>query len=150
MNPSPGLHVGDRAPQFTLPDQNGKKFRLSEARGKHPVVLVFYPGDMTPGCTVQLCALRDEMGKFHSRHALVFGVNHGDAASHERFIKKHALPFPLLVDKGKRVSEKYGATRRFFKTNIIRRSVVVIDADGRIAYLKRGMPKNSDILKTLT
>lgn len=149
MPPSKDLAVGDRAPAFTLPDQSGKKISLADFKGRKNVVLFFYPGDMTPGCVMQLCAVRDDWSKFGKRNAVVFGVNHGDAASHKAFVKKYALPFPLLIDKGKRVSAKYGAMRTISTVRVIRRGVVVIDKDGKIAYLRRGMPKNADVLKAI-
>lgn len=143
------LEIGDKAPDFTLEDENGKKVKLSDFKGKKTVVLVFYPGDMTPGCTMQLCAIRDDWSKFAKQDAVVFGVNHGDAASHGAFIKKHTFPFSLLIDKDKKVSARYGAMKKFFKALIIKRSVVVIGKDGVITFLKRGMPKNTDILKAI-
>lgn len=143
------LAVGDRAPTFTLKTQDGKIVSLADFKGKKNVVLIFYPGDMTPGCTMQLCAVRDDWSKFAQRDTVVFGVNHADAASHKSFTKKYTLPFPLLVDEGKRVSAKYEAIRSFFKAKIIRRTVVVIAKDGTIAYLRRGMPKNAEILKAI-
>jgi len=149
MPPSKDLAVGDRAPLFTLPDQDGRKVSLTDFKGKKNVVLIFYPGDMTPGCTMQLCAVRDDWSKFSKRDAVVFGMNHGDAESHKTFIAKHAFPFPLLIDKGKKVSGAYGAIKKFFNVNVIRRSVFVIGKDGTIVYLRRGMPKNSDILRSI-
>ncbi|MBM3204409.1 peroxiredoxin [Candidatus Uhrbacteria bacterium] len=143
------LRVGLKAPDFTLKDSSGKLVRLSEFRGKSPVLLVFYPGDMTPGCTMQLCAIRDDWQKFRSCGIVVYGVNHADAESHQTFIKKHTFPFPLLIDTGKKVSKRYGAIKTFFKAIIIKRSVVGIDTEGVIRYLKRGMPKNSEILKAM-
>jgi hypothetical protein len=76
------LAVGDRAPLFTLSDQDGKKVSLTDFKGKKNVVLIFYPGDMTPGCTMQLCAIRDDWSKFGAKDAVVYGVNHADAGSH--------------------------------------------------------------------
>jgi len=143
------LKPGRPAPDFTLPDQSGKEITLSSFRGKKNVVLVFYPGDMTPGCTMQLCAIRDDWSKFLKADAAVYGINHGDAESHQRFIKTHGFPFPLLIDKDRKVSAKYGAVHVFFGRKIIKRSVVGIDKQGRIVFLKRGMPKNADIIKAI-
>ncbi len=143
------LTVGDKAPDFTLNDQNGTPVKLSSFRNKKNVVLVFYPGDMTPGCTMQLCAIRDDWSKFERQDTVVFGINHGDADSHTAFQKKYAFPFPLLIDTGKKVSATYGALKTFFKATIIKRSVVIIDTTGNIVFLKRGMPKNADILKAI-
>lgn len=149
MPSSKDLKVGDKAPLFTLPDQDGRKVSLADFKGKKHVVLIFYPGDMTPGCTMQLCAVRDDWSKFAKKDAVVFGVNHGDAESHKTFIKKNTFPFPLLIDTGKKVSAAYGAIKTFFKIRVIRRSVFVVGKDGTVVYVRRGMPKNSDILKAI-
>jgi len=147
-NPSE-LKLGDMAPDFTLPDQDGKDVKLSAFRGKRKVVLVFYPGDMTPGCTMQLCAIRDDWSKFVAADTAVFGINHGDKDSHQRFIKTHGFPFPLLIDKDKKVSAKYGAIKSLFGHKVIKRSVVGIGKQGEIDFLKRGMPKDADIIKAM-
>lgn len=139
--------IGTRAPLFTLQDERGTSVSLSALRGKKNVLLIFYPGDMTPGCTMQLCAIRDEWPKFHGADIAVFGINHADAESHKIFKGKYKFPFPLLTDRSKRVSRAYGAIRKFGKLETIKRSVVGIDETGTIVYLKRGMPKNADILK---
>jgi peroxiredoxin Q/BCP len=143
------LAVGQKAPLFTLKDERGKSVSLADFRGKKHVVLVFYPGDMTPGCTMQLCDIRDDWKKFAATDTVVYGVNQADAESHMAFSKAHRFPFPLLIDIGRKVSAKYGATRLYFKTTIIRRTVVVINKEGVITYLRRGMPKNTDILKAI-
>jgi peroxiredoxin Q/BCP len=143
------IKTGDIAPDFALRDQGGKEVKLSSLLGKHKVVLVFYPGDMTPGCTMQLCAIRDDWSKFIAADTLVFGINHGNEDSHARFIETHGFPFPLLVDKDKKVSAKYGAIKTLFGHKVIKRSVVGIDKQGKITFVKRGMPKDSDILKAM-
>lgn len=143
------LAIGQKAPLFTLSDERGKSVSLKDFRGKKNVVLIFYPGDMTPGCTMQLCDIRDDWKKFTAKDTVVYGVNQADAASHAAFSKAHHFPFPLLIDTGRKISAKYGATRLYFKTTIIRRTVVVINKEGTITYLRRGMPKNADILKAL-
>jgi peroxiredoxin Q/BCP len=141
--------VKDQAPEIALPDQNGRPIRLSDLKGKKNAVLIFYPGDMTPGCTLQLCSLRDEWPKIIATGTAVFGINHADAESHTTFRKKYDFPFPLLIDAGKKVSAAYGAVRELFGHRVIRRTVVVVDKEGTIAYIKHGMPKTSDILKVL-
>ncbi len=145
----PSLEVGDLAPDFRLKDHTGNTVHLGDFKEKTYVILIFYPGDMTPGCTMQLCAIRDDWSKFKRPDRVIFGINHGDTESHQAFIKKYTLPFPLLIDQDKKVSALYGALRTFFKVRIIRRTVVIIDPHGKIIYLKHGMPKNSDILKHL-
>lgn len=143
------LAVGMPAPDFTLKDQDGRSVKLSSFRDKQSVVLIFYPGDMTPGCTMQLCAIRDDWQKFRDAKIAVFGINFAEAASHATFIKKYSFPFPLLIDPNKKVSALYGAVRPLFKATIIKRSVIGIGKDGIIRYLKRGLPKNADILKAM-
>lgn len=143
------LAIGSAAPAFTLKTEKGDSIALSSFKDKKNVVLVFYPGDMTPGCTMQLCAIRDDWSKFVSADTVVFGVNHGDAESHQKFSKAYGFPFPILVDTDKKVSAKYDAMKTFFKARIIKRSVIGINKKGKIVYLKRGMPKNVDILKAM-
>ncbi|MBU2613665.1 peroxiredoxin [Patescibacteria group bacterium] len=149
MPASKDLTIGDIAPLFVLPDQEGRKIALADFKEKKNVVLIFYPGDMTPGCTMQLCSVRDVWSKFAKRDAIVFGVNHAGAESHQAFVEKYRFPFQLLIDPGKKVSAAYGAIRSLFKVKVIRRTVVVIDKEGRIAYFRRGMPKDADILKAI-
>ena len=143
------LAVGMKAPALTLKTETGKSVSLTDFAGKKNVILVFYPGDMTSGCTMQLCAIRDDWKKFHGADTVVFGVNHADADSHKTFIKKYHFPFPLLIDTGKKVSKRYGALRKYFKAIIIKRSVFGIDKEGKIFFIRRGMPKNSDVLKAI-
>jgi thioredoxin-dependent peroxiredoxin len=143
------LAVGSKAPAFSLQDESGKTVTLKELIGTSPIVLIFYPGDMTPGCTMQLCAVRDEWSDFQAAGIRVFGVNHADATSHTTFKEAYHFPFPLLIDTGKKVSAAYGAIKKFFKTTIIKRTVVGIDTNGTIIYYKHGMPKNTDILKAM-
>ena len=142
------LRLNASAPDFTLKDASGHPVRLGDFRGQ-PVVLIFYPADLTPGCTMQLCAIRDDWQKFQARGIQVLGINHGDAVSHRSFIGKHNLPFPLLTDIQKKTSEAYGAIRSLFGVKIIRRTVVGINAEGLVCYLKRGMPRTADILKAI-
>lgn len=139
------ISVGSIAPDFTLKDHQGNTVTLGSYRGKQPVLLIFYPGDDTPGCVKQLCAIRDDWNEFRDRNIAVFGVNHGSADSHLRFWEKYGLKTPLLIDEGMAVSAKYGATRSFIGKAIINRSVVFVDRDGIIRYMKRGLPKDSEI-----
>jgi thioredoxin-dependent peroxiredoxin len=104
----PGVRVGDRAPDFALPDANGRTVRLSEFRGKHSVVLYFYPKDDTPGCTKEACGFRDHHEEFVQLGAAVIGVSSDSSASHDRFAAKYWLPFTLLADAGGAVRRLYG------------------------------------------
>lgn len=143
------LAVGDQAPDFTLVDHAGLSVTLSSFREKQPVLLVFYPGDDTPGCTKQLCAIRDDWNEFQRRGVAVFGVNQAGSESHAAFIQKYGLQTPLLIDTDLMVSSAYGATRMFFNHRMIKRSVVLIDTTGVIRFLERGMPSDTDILKAI-
>lgn len=143
------LNIGTPAPEFALTDQNGETVRLADFKGKQPVVLIFYPADETPGCTKQLCAARDDTSLYQQAGVAVFGVNPGSAASHEKFIKKHNLTTPLLVDKGLEVAANYQATIGFGPLKIVNRTVVGIDRDGKIAFYRRGIPATTEILAAL-
>src|SRR3989344_8948318 len=101
------LKQGDRAPDFELPDQDGKLHRLSDYKGKK-VVLYFYPKDMTSGCTVEACNFRDDFEEYRKKGIVILGVSNDDEAMHRKFIEKEKLPFTLLADKDKSVVNKYG------------------------------------------
>ena len=137
------LPTGSDAPPFILPDENGDVFVLNQNRSRY-VVLVFYPSDDTSVCTAQLCELRDNWERLKSRDAIALGINSGDAASHERFKKKHSYPFPLLVDSGKRVAGLYNAGGL-----LTRRTVYVVGKDGKIIFAKRGKPSVDEILAAI-
>lgn len=101
------LRIGDKAPDFTVNDQDGKPVRLSELKGKK-VVLYFYPKDMTPGCTVESCNLRDNYKLLMKQGYEVLGISTDSEKSHQKFIAKEKLPFRLLSDTDKKVHDLYG------------------------------------------
>jgi len=138
------LIIGKNAPDFSLPSSTGDTIKLADFQGKKYVVLIFYPGDQTPGCTKQLCAIRDDYSQFEKKNAVVFGVNPADKESHKAFAAKQHYQFPLLVDKGKMVAAKYGAGGI-----MVRRTVYVIDKEGKIAFAQRGMPSDAEILASI-
>ena len=105
---SGGIGVGEKAPAFTLKDQNGKTVRLEEFAGKKNVVVYFYPKDDTPGCTKEACAFRDQYEDFKDVGAEVIGVSSDGGAAHEKFASKYKLPFTLLSDRGGVVRKQYG------------------------------------------
>ena len=105
------LKQGDKAPPFSLPDQDGKMHRLSDYKGKW-VLLYFYPKDNTSGCTKEACAIRDEFPRFGDLDAVVLGVSKDSVESHKRFAKKHRLPFTLLSDATTEVQKGYGAWKK--------------------------------------
>ena len=129
---APSLRVGQEAPDFTLPDRDGKMVRLSEFRGRKAVVLYFYPKDNTPGCTKESCAFRDSYQDFLDAGAEVIGVSGDDSSSHERFATKYNLPFVLLSDRGGQVRAKYGvpATLGLLPGRV----TFVIDRDGIVRH----------------
>ncbi len=98
--------LNEKAPEFTLENENGERVSLSDFKGKN-VVLYFYPKDMTPGCTTEACDFRDAYEDFSSLNAVILGVSMDDASKHTKFIAKHGLPFSLLVDADHEVAEKY-------------------------------------------
>jgi peroxiredoxin Q/BCP len=104
----PGVEVGQLAPDFDLPDAQGKRVRLADFRGKRAVVLYFYPKDDTPGCTAEACSFRDSYEEFQDAGAEVIGVSSDSASSHEKFAQRHRLPFTLLSDASGAVRKKYG------------------------------------------
>lgn len=103
------LQVGDKAPDFTLPDQAGEQVTLSRVLAEKVVVLYFYPKDNTRACTAEACSFRDSYENFAEAGAEVIGVSSDSVASHETFAGRNALPFVLLSDAGRAVRKQYGA-----------------------------------------
>jgi thioredoxin-dependent peroxiredoxin len=139
------LQVGSAAPDFTLKSSEGDTVALHDFIGKNSVVLIFYPGDETPGCTKQLCAIRDDYAQFKEKNAKVYGVNPGTIESHKKFAEHHRFQFPLLIDEHREVAKAYGCAG----WPIVKRTVYVIDKEGKIVYAKRGMPDNAEILEAI-
>jgi peroxiredoxin Q/BCP len=135
------LPVESPAPDFTLQDQEGNQVTLSRLLGRN-VVLVFYPGDDTMVCTRQLCEFRDQWNGAESRNTVVYGVNPAGAESHRQFRGKYRLPFPLLVDTGRKVAKLYRCSGL-----IVKRTVYLIGPDGLIRYAVRGKPQVSKVLE---
>jgi thioredoxin-dependent peroxiredoxin len=134
------LHVGDKAPDFSLPDQDGKTVSLKSLKGKQ-VVLYFYPKDDTPGCTKEACGFRDSLGVIEKTNTVVLGVSMDDAESHQKFIKKHSLPFTLLSDEDGAVSKAYGVYKKknmYGRTSWgIERSTFIIGETGTLKAIFR-------------
>lgn len=128
--------IGKKAPAFNLPSSNGKNIKLSEFAGQKNVVLYFYPRDNTPGCTTEACDFRDNLARLQDRDTVVLGVSPDSIASHEKFVAKYELPFPLLSDADHAVAEKYGAwgeKKNYGKTyEGLIRSTFLIGKDGKI------------------
>ncbi len=140
--------VGEMAPEFTatiVDGENEAEISLADLRGER-VVLVFYPKDNTPGCTIQACSLRDHWGEIKGR-AKVFGVSADSVASHKKFISKKNLPYPLIADEDKTIVNAYGVwvqkSMMGKKFMGIERSTFVIGPDGKIeALLVKASPMN--------
>jgi peroxiredoxin Q/BCP len=129
------LAPGDKAPSFTLKDQNGEKVSLKEYLGSR-LVLYFYPADDTPGCTKEACQFNDELSHFTQLGTLVFGISPDGAQKHQAFIKKFRLNFSLLSDPHTTTMEKYGAYGEKMmygkKVTGVIRSTFIVDTKGKI------------------
>ena len=101
------MNIGDKAPELLGRDENGNEIRLSDFKGKKPV-LYFYPKDLTSGCTTEACNLRDNYGELKARGYEVVGVSVDDGKKHQRFIAKNELPFHLIADTEKTLVEQFG------------------------------------------
>ena len=139
------LKVGDKAPEFTMVSSTGDTVRLNDYSGKNSVVLIFYPGDETPGCTKQLCAVRDDYSKFETKAVKVFGVNPAGMESHQKFVKRYGFQFPLLIDEKSAIAKLYGCEFG----PMVKRTVYAIDPQGKIVYVKQGMPSDDEILAAI-
>ena len=150
------LKIGDPAPEFTLPDQNGSPVSLGSLRGQR-VVIYFYPKDDTPGCTKEACNFRDRWDRFEANGIRVLGISKDGATSHGKFISKYNLPFMLLTDAEPcPVAAAYGSygLKKFMGREYMgmMRHTFVVDAEGKIekAYTKvKAETMADDILKDL-
>ena len=134
------LEVGIKAPDFSLPDQNGEMHSLSDYLGRK-VVLYFYPKDMTSGCTKQACGFGELYPQFREKGAVILGVSKDSAASHKRFEEKYGLPFPLLADPELTVIQAYDVWKE--KNNYGKATMGVV----RTTYL---IDENGMIVKAFT
>ena len=129
------LEIGTKAPDFTLPDQNGNMHSLSEYRGKK-VILYFYPKDNTPGCTKQACGFAERYPQFTEKGAVVLGISKDSVASHKKFEEKYGLPFTLLADPELVAIQAYDVwqeKKNYGKTYMgVVRTTYLIDEKGKI------------------
>ena len=134
------LKEGNKAPDFSGKNQDGKPVRLSSFKTKKNVVLYFYPKDMTPGCTTEACDFRDQFKKF--KNTIILGVSADSPERHRKFIDKYNLPFELIADENKKICMKYGVWQEkklYGKTFMgIVRSTFIIDKAGTV---KKIIPK---------
>ncbi len=131
--------IGNMAPAFTLPDQDGNKVSLKQFKGEKNVVLYFYPRAMTPGCTVQACGIRDSAKALARLDTVVLGVSPDPVAKLGKFIEKEQLNFTLLSDEDHAVTEKYGAwgLKKFMgrESMGVLRTTFIIGKDGRLKHV---------------
>ena len=130
------LEVGTKAPDFTLPDQNGNMHSLSEYKGKK-IILYFYPKDNTPGCTKQACGFAERYPQFIEKGAVVLGISKDSVASHKKFEEKYGLPFTILSDPELVAIQAYDVwqeKKNYGKTYMgVVRTTYLIDEEGKIA-----------------
>jgi len=144
------IEQGDQAPDFGLPDQDGRTVKLSDFRGQ-PTVVYFYPKADTPGCTTQACGVRDRRADYAAAGAQVLGISPDPVAKVKKFHEKQSLNFSLLADEGHRVAEAYGVWveksmygRTYFGNE---RTTFIVDPDGRVAeVLRKVKPAEHDAL----
>jgi peroxiredoxin Q/BCP len=139
MSESTILPAGAAAPDFTLPTSEGRTVRLSELKGKRPVVLYFYPKADTPGCTKEACGFRDRIADYAGADVAVMGISPDPVTDVTKFAEKFQLNFPLLADEDHAVAERYGVWQK--KSMMGReymgvvRTTFVIGRDGRVAHV---------------
>lgn len=126
------LSVGDTAPDFALPDQDGHEVRLSTLTAKGPVVVFFYPKDGTPGCTKEACAFRDAYDTFVTAGCTVVGISGDGAEAHMDFRARHKLNFPLLTDAGGKTAKAWGVKKTLGL--LPGRATFVVDGKGVVRH----------------
>ncbi len=144
------IEPGQQAPDFELPDQDGREVKLSDFRGT-PVVVYFYPKADTPGCTTQACGVRDHQADYGAESATVLGISPDPVAKVKKFHEKQALNFPLLADEGHQVADAYGvwAEKSMYGKTYFgnERTTFVVGPDGRVAaVLRKVKPAEHDEL----
>lgn len=146
----PGLKAGENAPDFVLPDQNGKEVSLKDYKGKNIVLIAFYPKDDSPICTKEMTEFKDAHDEFLKRGVAIVGISTNSQKSHQEFKNKHELPFPLLSDEKKEITKLYGVYNKIM--GVSQRSYFLVDKEGALRYIfiekqnfnRRG---NEDLLK---
>lgn len=128
------LKIGDKVPSFVLKDQHGNDFNIDTLIGKKALVIFFYPKDFTPGCTKEVCSFRDQYEDFTDLGAEVIGISGDGENSHNKFAKKHRLPFVLLSDTNKKVRNLFGVKSSLLGL-LPSRVTFVIDAKGIVQLI---------------
>ena len=141
------LKPGTKAPLFTGESTQGP-IRLEDYIGSRPIVLIFYPMDETPGCTKQLCAVRDSKDLYAGHNALVMGINSGSLEHHRKFSDKHDYDFPLVVDEDGSIRKAYDVGK-ILGFAMQQRIVYVIDQSGSIVFAEKGLRPTEEIIGVL-
>ena len=132
------VNINDKAPEFTLPDQNGKEISLKDFRGKY-VVLYFYPRADTPGCTVEACEFRDSYRKIQNSGAVILGISPDQPKAQKKFEEKYSLPFTLLGDADKKVGNAFGVIqeKNMYGKKVmgVVRTTFIIGPEGKIKHI---------------
>lgn len=153
MSESQSITIGQTVPDFSATVQNPdgiENFNLKETLATdQKVLLIFYPGDDTPGCTNQLCGVRDVYSQYQKYGVKVLGVNPASGESHLKFITKHKYPFGIIIDEDKSVRELFGAIGSFFGKPTTKRSVFLIDTDSKLIFKVIGQQDNQEIFELL-
>jgi thioredoxin-dependent peroxiredoxin len=146
------IQEGDLAIDFTLEASNGEKVSLSDFRGK-PVVLYFYPKDLTPGCTTQACDFRDYHEEFSKLDAVILGIGRDPVRTHQRFVEKYQLPFLLLSDPAGEVCQAYGVLKEktMFGKKVmgIERTTFLINRNGKVVKIYRKVKVKDHVKEAL-
>ncbi len=141
------LKTGDRAPEFTLPDMDGKMHSLSDYRGRK-VVLYFYPKDNTPGCTAQACSYRDNKAFYDEKGAAIIGISKDGKESHRKFAEKYGLDFLILSDTERKAIGDYGVwkEKKMYGKTVegVVRTTFVIDEEGIIISINDKVKAKED------
>lgn len=153
MSESKSLTVGQSVPDFSAVVQNPEgteNFKLKETlESGQKVLFIFYPGDDTPGCTAQLCGIRDVYNTYQKYGVKVLGVNPASGESHLKFIQKFDYPFGIIVDEDKSIRELFGSIGNFFGKATTKRSAFLVDTDGKIIFKHIGQQDNAKIFELL-
>ena len=134
------LKVGDGIPKFELLNQHGELFDSETVIGKKPAIVYFYPKDQTPGCTAEACSFRDHYEEFLELGAEVIGISSDGVKSHQKFAKRHHLPFILLTDSDKKVQRLFKLPKILFG---------LIDKEGKVSYVHSSLMPDTHIKKAL-
>ena len=148
IRPPALLGAGSEAPSFNLADHKGDRVRSDDLKGESHYILVFYPGDDTPGCTMQLQSFTELADAFAEQNCRIFGVNAADAASHCRFVESKGLGMSLLVDVGRELAVAYRTARHGVPVTF--RAVFLIDKTGIVRSAMKDMPEPRALLSLVT